>query len=135
MDKANPVIMDSSTFGLPINSRLGYRETIPYATRISTDGIYLHQLNATVWAQGNTDTSHGCLNLNGDNATWFFDFSVPGDIVEVRNTGGPPLQLSAERRLERAVGSVAQGQRAVLTKTWCRQSSRNPRTTGGMVKG
>jgi len=94
MDKANPVIMDSSTFGLPIGSRLGYRETIPYATRISTDGIYLHQLNATVWAQGNTDTSHGCLNLNGENAAWFFDFSVPGDIVEVRNTGGPPLRLS-----------------------------------------
>ena len=93
MDKANPVIMDSSTFGLPINSRLGYRVTIPYATRISTDGIYLHQLNATVWAQGNTDTSHGCLNLNGDNAKWFFGFSVPGDIVEVRNTGGQPSQL------------------------------------------
>jgi lipoprotein-anchoring transpeptidase ErfK/SrfK len=93
MDKANPVIMDSSTFGLPINSRLGYRETIPYATRISMDGIYLHQLNATVWAQGNTDTSHGCLNLNSDNAKWFYDFSVPGDIVEVRNTGGPPLKL------------------------------------------
>jgi lipoprotein-anchoring transpeptidase ErfK/SrfK len=94
MDKANPVIMDSSTFGLPINSRLGYRETIPYATRISSDGIYLHQLNATVWAQGNTDTSHGCLNLNGENAKWFFEFSVPGDVVEVKNTGGPPLQLS-----------------------------------------
>ena len=94
MGKANPVIMDSSTFGLPINSRLGYRVTIPYATRISTDGIYLHQLNATVWAQGNTDTSHGCLNLNGENAKWFFDFSVPGDVVEIRNTGGPPLQLS-----------------------------------------
>ena len=93
MDKANPVIMDSSTFGLPINSRLGYRVTIPYATRISTDGIYLHQLNATVWAQGNTNTSHGCLNLNGDNAKWFYEFSVPGDVVEVRNTGGPPLQL------------------------------------------
>ena len=94
MDKANPVVMDSSTFGLPIGSRLGYRVTIPYATRISTDGIYLHQLNATVWAQGNTNTSHGCLNLNGDNAKWFFNFSVPGDVVEVRNTGGPPLQLS-----------------------------------------
>jgi lipoprotein-anchoring transpeptidase ErfK/SrfK len=93
MDKSNPVIMDSSTFGLPINSRLGYRETIPYATRISMDGIYLHQLNATVWAQGNTDTSHGCLNLNGENAQWFFGFSMPGDVVEVRNTGGKPLQL------------------------------------------
>jgi lipoprotein-anchoring transpeptidase ErfK/SrfK len=94
MDKANPVIMDSSTFGLPIGSRLGYRETIPYATRISMDGIYMHQLNATVWAQGNTDTSHGCLNLNGENAAWFFDFSVPGDVVEVRNTGGPPLTIA-----------------------------------------
>ena len=94
LDKGNPVVMDSSTFGLPKNSRLGYRETINYATRISTDGIYLHQLDATVWAQGNTDTSHGCLNLNSDNASWFYDFSVPGDVVEVRNTGGPPLKLS-----------------------------------------
>ncbi|MDT5150170.1 MAG: hypothetical protein QOI01_1903 [Mycobacterium sp.] len=93
MDKANPVIMDSSTFGLPINSRLGYRETIRYATRISTDGVYLHQLESTVWAQGNTNVSHGCLNLNADNAQWFFDFSQPGDIVEVRNTGGEPLQV------------------------------------------
>jgi lipoprotein-anchoring transpeptidase ErfK/SrfK len=94
LDKGNPVVMDSSTFGLPKNSRLGYRETINYATRISTDGIYMHQLDATVWAQGNTDTSHGCLNLNADNAKWFFDFSVPGDVVEIRNTGGPPVQLS-----------------------------------------
>ena len=94
LDKGNPVVMDSSTFGLPKNSRLGYRETISYATRISTDGIYLHQLDATVWAQGNSDTSHGCLNLNGDNAKWFYDFSVPGDVVEVRDTGGPPLTLA-----------------------------------------
>jgi lipoprotein-anchoring transpeptidase ErfK/SrfK len=94
LDKGNPVIMDSSTFGLPKNSRLGYRETINYATRISIDGIYLHQLDATVWAQGHTDTSHGCLNLNGDNAKWFYDFSVPGDVVEIRNSGGPPLKLA-----------------------------------------
>ncbi len=36
---------------------------------------------------GNTDTSHGCLNLNRDKAIWFYNFSVPGDVVEVRNTG------------------------------------------------
>jgi lipoprotein-anchoring transpeptidase ErfK/SrfK len=93
LDKGNPVIMDSSTFGLPKNSRLGYRETIHYATRISIDGIYLHELDSTVWAQGHTDTSHGCLNLNADNAKWFYGFSQPGDVVEIRNTGGPPLQL------------------------------------------
>ncbi|TAM67161.1 Ig-like domain-containing protein [Mycobacterium sp.] len=94
LDKGNPVVMDSSTFGLPKNSRLGYRETINHATKISTDGIYLHELEATVWAQGRRDTSHGCLNLNADNAKWFYDFSVPGDVVEVHNSGGPPLALA-----------------------------------------
>jgi lipoprotein-anchoring transpeptidase ErfK/SrfK len=93
MDKSNPVIMDSSTFGLPINAHLGYKESIPYAVRISTDGVYLHELDATVPEQGHTDTSHGCLNLNKENASWFYNFSIPGDIVEVRNTGGKPLQL------------------------------------------
>jgi lipoprotein-anchoring transpeptidase ErfK/SrfK len=93
MDKANPVIMDSSTYGLPINSRLGYKETIGWATRISTDGIYLHQLDFTIWAQGNTDVSHGCLNLSGENAQWFFNFAIPGDVVEIRNTGGAPLEV------------------------------------------
>jgi len=101
LDKANPVIMDSSTYGLPVNSRLGDKETrrqggkekINYATRISNDGIYLHELADTVWAQGNTNVSHVCLNLSPDNARWFYDFSVPGDVVEVRGTGGAPLEL------------------------------------------
>jgi lipoprotein-anchoring transpeptidase ErfK/SrfK len=93
LDKGNPVVMDSSTIGLPKNSRLGYRETINWATKISTDGIYLHELDATVWAQGHQDTSHGCLNLNADNAKWFYGFSLLGDVVEIRNSGGPPLKL------------------------------------------
>ncbi|MFI8977058.1 Ig-like domain-containing protein [Nocardia asteroides] len=93
MDKANPVIMDSSTYGLPVNSRLGYKEAIGWATRISTDGIYLHQLDDTVWAQGNTNVSHGCLNLSGENARWFYEFAQPGDVVEIRNTGGAPLEV------------------------------------------
>ncbi len=93
IDKAEKVVMDSSTYGLPVASSMGYKLTIPYATRISTDGIYLHQLNETVWAQGNTNLSHGCLNLSGENAQWFYGFAQPGDIVEVRKTGGPPLQL------------------------------------------
>ncbi|MCM6773845.1 Ig-like domain-containing protein [Nocardia sp. CDC159] len=92
MDKGNPVIMDSSTYGLPVNSRLGYKETINWATRISGDGIYLHQLDSTVWAQGSQNLSHGCLNLNGENAKWFYNWSLPGDVVEIRNTTGPPQQ-------------------------------------------
>lgn len=93
IDKAESVTMDSSTYGLPVASSMGYKVKIPYATRISTDGIYLHQLNDTTWAQGNTNVSHGCLNLNGSNASWFFNFSQPGDVVEVKNTGGPKLEI------------------------------------------
>lgn len=92
MEKANPVLMDSSTYGLPVDSSAGYKISVPYATRISPDGIYLHQLEDTVWAQGNSNVSAGCLNLSAENAKWFFDLAQPGDVVEVRNTGGPPLE-------------------------------------------
>ncbi|MGB3483762.1 MAG: Ig-like domain-containing protein [Mycobacterium sp.] len=94
MEKQNPVIMDSSTYGVPVGASSGYRLTVPYAVRISPDGIYLHQLEDTVWAQGNTNVSAGCLNLSAVNAQWFYEFSQPGDVVEVRNTGGAPLDQS-----------------------------------------
>ena len=92
LDKSNPVIMDSRTYGLPLNKG-GYKEPINWATRISTDGVYLHELAATIWAQGHTDVSHGCLNLSPDNARWFFNLSRAGDIVIVRHTGGSPLEI------------------------------------------
>lgn len=91
LDKADTVVMDSTTYGLTVG---GYRTTVSNAVRISMDGIYLHQMDATTWAQGSQNVSHGCLNLSGENASWFFDFSVPGDVVEVHNTGGPPLTIA-----------------------------------------
>ena len=93
LDKAEVIVMDSSTYGVPAGSAVSYRRKVAWATRISTDGIYLHQLDDTLWAQGNTNLSSGCLNLNGENAQWFHDFAQPGDVVEVRYTGGPPLSL------------------------------------------
>lgn len=93
MDKANPVLMDSSSYGLPVDSRLGYKLSVNYAVRLTNSGIYVHQLDSTVWAQGKTNTSHGCLNVNADNARWFYDFSQPGDVFEVRGTGGEPLPI------------------------------------------
>ncbi len=94
LEHDSSVIMSSASYGLPANSPKGYApETIYWATKISTDGIYLHQLDSTVWAQGNTDTSHGCLNLNQTNATWFFQNSLIGDPVEIKHTGGPAIQV------------------------------------------
>ncbi len=90
----NPATMSSDSYGLPADSPAGYApEKVPFATKISTDGIYLHELDATVWAQGNSNLSHGCLNLNYDNASWYYNHSRVGDIVKVVNSGGPTLQL------------------------------------------
>jgi lipoprotein-anchoring transpeptidase ErfK/SrfK len=90
LDQHNPVLMDSSSYGLPVNGPGGYKEYIAYATRITTDGIYLHELDSTVWAQGHTDTSHGCLNLNKANAIWYFQNAQVGDVVQILHTGGDP---------------------------------------------
>ena len=92
LDKANPVLMDSETYGLPHASG-GYKELVYWSTRITTDGVYLHSAPWSVWAQGNTDTSHGCLNLSPANAQWFYEWSAVGDVVQVKNTGGSPLQV------------------------------------------
>jgi lipoprotein-anchoring transpeptidase ErfK/SrfK len=89
----NPAIMSSDSYGLPANSPLGYApEEVPWATKISTDGIYLHELDTTIWAQGHENVSHGCLNLNHDNAKWFYQHSTVGDVVKVVHSGGPEIQ-------------------------------------------
>ncbi|MCV7315347.1 L,D-transpeptidase family protein [Mycolicibacillus parakoreensis] len=93
MDKSPSVVMDSSSYGLPVDAPLGYKQTVHNAVRLTASGIYVHQLDSTVWAQGSTNVSHGCLNVNAGNAAWFYDFAQPGDVFEVRNTGGEPLPV------------------------------------------
>jgi lipoprotein-anchoring transpeptidase ErfK/SrfK len=79
--------MTSASFGLAKNSPYGYETHVPVGVKISNDGEYVHWADWSLDAQGNTDTSHGCLNISPDNAWWFYAFSRPGDIVDVRNTG------------------------------------------------
>jgi lipoprotein-anchoring transpeptidase ErfK/SrfK len=85
------IIMDSSTYGVPVNSPNGYRTDVDWATQISYSGIFVHSAPWSVGAQGNTNTSHGCLNVSPSNAVWFYDNSKRGDIVEVVNTVGSTL--------------------------------------------
>lgn len=92
LDQANPVRMDSRTFGLSLDAG-GYNVLVYWATRISTDGVYVHSAPWSVWAQGNTDTSHGCLNVSPANAQWFYKWSQIGDVVQVKHTGGAPLAV------------------------------------------
>lgn len=87
-DKNPSMIMDSETFGLS-HEQGGYRTKVNYATQMSYSGIYVHAAPWSVWAQGNTNTSHGCINVSTDNAKWFQDFVKRGDLVVVTNTTGP----------------------------------------------
>jgi lipoprotein-anchoring transpeptidase ErfK/SrfK len=93
LEHDNPAIMSSASYGLPADAPGGYApEPIYYSTKISTDGIYLHELDTTIWAQDHGyDVSHGCLNLDTANAIWFYDHSQIGDPVEIRHTGGPTI--------------------------------------------
>jgi lipoprotein-anchoring transpeptidase ErfK/SrfK len=85
------IIMDSSTYGVPVNSPSGYRVDVDWATQISHSGIFIHAAPWSVGAQGYTNTSHGCLNVNTANAIWFYNNSKRGDVVEVINTLGSTL--------------------------------------------
>ncbi len=90
----NPAIMSSDSYGLPANSPLGYApEKVYWSTKISVDGIYLHELDTTVWAQGHQNVSHGCLNLNYKNAHWYYQHSIVGDVVKVVHSGGPKIRF------------------------------------------
>ncbi|ORW03596.1 L,D-transpeptidase [Mycobacterium kyorinense] len=85
------MIMDSSTYGVPVNSPNGYRTEVDYATQMSYSGVFVHSAPWSVGAQGHTNTSHGCLNVSPSNARWFYDHTKRGDIVEVLHTVGPTL--------------------------------------------
>jgi lipoprotein-anchoring transpeptidase ErfK/SrfK len=90
-DRYRDLIMDSSTYGVPVNSPEGYRLEVEYATQMSYSGIYVHSAPWSVGSQGRSNVSHGCLNVSPSNAIWFYDNAKRGDIVEVINTVGPTL--------------------------------------------
>ena len=85
------VIMDSSTYGVPVNSPGVYKETVYDATRISFSGIYVHSAPWSLGDQGVDDVSNGCLNVSPANAEWFLNNALRGDIVTVKNAVGPVL--------------------------------------------
>ncbi|MBV7281871.1 Ig-like domain-containing protein [Corynebacterium sp. TAE3-ERU30] len=90
-DQNPSMIMDSSTFGLAVDSPRGYRQKVDWATQMSWSGIYVHSAPWSMWAQGSTNTSHGCVNVSPENAKWFQELVKRGDVVKVKNTIGGEL--------------------------------------------
>jgi lipoprotein-anchoring transpeptidase ErfK/SrfK len=62
-----------------------------YAVRISNNGEFIHCNPQSIGAQGNTNVTNGCINLNLENAIEYFNSAIYGDPVEVTGTS---IQLS-----------------------------------------
>ncbi|MGZ4692721.1 MAG: Ig-like domain-containing protein [Acidimicrobiales bacterium] len=89
-EKANPKIMDSSTVGIPRDGPGGYYESVPFSVRISNSGEFVHAASWSTGAHGNSNVSHGCVNVSPTDGQWFYDFTQIGDVVQVV---GSPVQL------------------------------------------
>ncbi|CAM4306605.1 Ig-like domain-containing protein [Nocardia ninae] len=90
-DRHEKIIMDSSTYGVAVNSPDGYKTPVDFATRISYSGIFFHSAPWSVGQQGYSNTSHGCLNLSPANAQWVYQNAKRGDITIIKNTVGGTL--------------------------------------------
>ncbi len=90
-DRYEHLVMDSSTYGVPVNSPNGYRTEVDFATQMSYSGIYVHGAPWSVGSQGYDNVSHGCINVSTSNAQWFYNNVKRGDIVDVVNTVGSTL--------------------------------------------
>ena len=91
LDRESQVQMISSSVGIPVNSPDGYNETVYWDVHISDSGEYVHAAPWSVGAQGNSNVSHGCVNVSPANAEQFFNFSRVGDIVNVVGGPRPPV--------------------------------------------
>jgi lipoprotein-anchoring transpeptidase ErfK/SrfK len=87
-EKLPSVVMDSSTYGVPVNSTYGYKVTVDLAVRFDNVGDFVHSAPWSVDDQGKRDVSHGCINISPSNAKWFFDNFGPGDPIVVKNSSG-----------------------------------------------
>ncbi|GHC91841.1 hypothetical protein GCM10007079_39590 [Nocardiopsis terrae] len=85
MEKYRTLVMDSATVGIPEGSPGYYRLDVDWAVRTSNSGEFTH---AAPWNGriGSANTSNGCTNMAVEDARWFHDQSLMGDVLETTGT-------------------------------------------------
>jgi hypothetical protein len=96
-EKYRQIHMNGASVGLMKDGKPAYDiSDVPHAMRLTASGTFIH---GNYWGAdsvfGKENTSHGCVGLNdvkggGDGkqpAAWFFDNSMTGDVVIVKNSG------------------------------------------------
>jgi lipoprotein-anchoring transpeptidase ErfK/SrfK len=81
------VVMDKQQTTKMSNPAYGYVNiTEHWAVRISDNGEFIHANPASSGAQGNTNVTHGCVNLSLSDAHDYYNSAIWGDPVEVTGT-------------------------------------------------
>jgi lipoprotein-anchoring transpeptidase ErfK/SrfK len=88
LEKFPHIVMDSSTYGVPVNSPNGYKVDVNLAVRIDNSGNFVHSAPWSVADQGKRNVSHGCINISPENAKWFYDNFGSGDPIVIKNSKG-----------------------------------------------
>jgi lipoprotein-anchoring transpeptidase ErfK/SrfK len=76
IEKGNPVQMKGP----------GYDLSVPWSVRFTFSGDYYHDAYWSVNVQGAENVSHGCVNLAPANAETYYNLSVPGNPITVKDS-------------------------------------------------
>jgi lipoprotein-anchoring transpeptidase ErfK/SrfK len=79
VEKGNPVRMIGTQADY-------YNELVYYAVRFTYSGDYYHSAPWSVAEQGNTNVSHGCVNLPPSAAQIYYNMAVPGDPITITSS-------------------------------------------------
>jgi lipoprotein-anchoring transpeptidase ErfK/SrfK len=83
----SPVVhMVSTSIGIPAGSADSYDLNVYDDVAISDDGYYVHDASWDVGDHGVANVSYGCVEEDPSEATWFYNWSLPGDVVQVEGS-------------------------------------------------
>lgn len=80
------IVMSKSRNYTMTSERWGYTTPVTHAVRIHNNGEFIHAAPWSVGSQGNSNVSHGCVNLSTENASEYFDSALFGDPVKVKGS-------------------------------------------------
>lgn len=65
-----------------------YRLEAPWNVRLTPTGEFVHTAHWAYGRLGRYNGSHGCTNMREEDAKWIYHQTVPGDVIDFKNTGG-----------------------------------------------
>ncbi len=84
--KEGHIVMNSSSYGVPVDSPEGYSVPTDWNVRLTWSGQFVHSAPWSLGAQGERNVSHGCVNMSPSDAEWFYHFTNRGDVIKVKGT-------------------------------------------------